>query len=50
MNWDNISELVKELDFNEMGYLWTLQGDSIREQKGVFRTKSAAVYPGRRQS
>jgi len=39
MNWENISELVKELDFNEMGYLWTLQGDSIREQKGVFRTK-----------
>lgn len=39
MNWDNISELVAELDFGEMGYLWTLQGDAIREQKGAFRTK-----------
>jgi hypothetical protein len=39
MNWENISELVKELDFDSMGYLWTLQGDAIREQKGAFRTK-----------
>ena len=39
MNWENISELVAELDFGKMGYLWTLQGDAIREQKGAFRTK-----------
>lgn len=39
MNWENISELVAELDFGNMGYLWTLQGDAIREQKGAFRTK-----------
>jgi hypothetical protein len=39
MNWDNISELVRDLDFAQMGYLWTLQGDCIREQSGAFRTK-----------
>jgi hypothetical protein len=39
MKWENISELVEELDFNNMGYLWTLQGDAIREQTGAFRTK-----------
>ncbi|KAK4688765.1 phosphatidylinositol 4-phosphatase, partial [Tremellales sp. Uapishka_1] len=38
MKWENIAELVEELDFNDMGYLWTLQGDAIREQQGAFRT------------
>jgi len=40
MKWENIAELVEELDFGGMGYLWTLQGDMVREQDGVFRTKS----------
>jgi len=39
MKWENISELVDEVDLNGMGYLWTLQGESIREQSGAFRTK-----------
>lgn len=39
MNWANISELINQLDFNAMGYHWSLQGDSVREQHGVFRTK-----------
>lgn len=39
MKWENISELVKELDFSDMGYLWLLQGDEVRDQTGVFRTK-----------
>ncbi|WVQ86142.1 hypothetical protein IAT38_008310 [Cryptococcus sp. DSM 104549] len=38
MKWENISELVESLDFEDMGYLWTLQGEAIREQKGAFRT------------
>jgi hypothetical protein len=44
MKWEHISELVQELDFDSMGYLWTLQGDSIREQAGVFRTKWVHAY------
>ena len=39
MKWENISELVDMLDFTEMGYLWSLSGESIREQNGAFRTK-----------
>ncbi len=39
MKWENIAELVDDLDLSGMGYLWTLQGDAIREQTGVFRTK-----------
>lgn len=39
LDWSGISELVDELDFEKMGYLWSLQGDVVREQKGVFRTK-----------
>ena len=39
MKWENISELIESLDFNSMGYLWSLQGESIREQHGAFRTK-----------
>ena len=39
MKWENIAELVDEVDLGSMGYLWTLQGDAIREQTGVFRTK-----------
>ncbi|ORX40908.1 SacI homology domain-domain-containing protein [Kockovaella imperatae] len=38
MKWENISELVEMLDFGEMGYLWSLSGESIREQNGAFRT------------
>ncbi|ORY31290.1 SacI homology domain-domain-containing protein [Naematelia encephala] len=38
MKWENIGELVEELDFGNMGYLWTLQGEGIREQSGAFRT------------
>ncbi|KAL7420820.1 hypothetical protein Q5752_004773 [Cryptotrichosporon argae] len=38
MKWENISELVGQLDFGDMGYLWTLQGDMIRDQRGAFRT------------
>ncbi|OWZ73355.1 hypothetical protein AYX14_01249 [Cryptococcus neoformans] len=38
MKWENIVELIDSLDFESMGYLWTLQGDAIREQKGAFRT------------
>lgn len=39
MKWEHISELVNDLDFDSMGYLWTLQSDLIREQSGAFRTK-----------
>jgi len=39
MKWENISELVSELDFGTMGYSWSLQGDLVRKQNGVFRTK-----------
>nr|XP_031862628.1 uncharacterized protein CI109_002126 [Kwoniella shandongensis]KAA5529700.1 hypothetical protein CI109_002126 [Kwoniella shandongensis] len=39
MKWENISELVDSLDFGSMGYLWTLQGEAIREQRGAYRTK-----------
>jgi len=39
MKWENISELVEDFDVNTMGYLWTLQGEVIREQAGAFRTK-----------
>lgn len=39
MKWENIAELVKEVDFSDMGYLWLLQGDEVRDQAGVFRTK-----------
>ena len=39
MKWEHISELIDELDFNAMGYLWTLGSEVIREQQGVFRTK-----------
>ncbi|OCF38942.1 inositol polyphosphate-5-phosphatase F [Kwoniella heveanensis CBS 569] len=38
MKWENISELVDSVDLNSMGYLWTLQGEAIREQNGAFRT------------
>lgn len=50
MNWENISELVAELDFGKMGYLWTLQGDAIREQKGAFRTKFVSLFGLQSQS
>lgn len=39
MKWENISELVNQVDFNSMGYMWQLQGDVVREQNGAFRTK-----------
>ena len=39
MKWENISELVDSLNFNDMGYLWSLSGESIREQTGAYRTK-----------
>lgn len=39
MAWENIGELVKGLDFDKMGYVWSLQGELLREQHGVFRTK-----------
>ncbi|EJT48555.1 hypothetical protein A1Q1_02463 [Trichosporon asahii var. asahii CBS 2479] len=29
MKWEHISELVNELDFTDMGYLWLLQGDEL---------------------
>ncbi|BEJ10777.1 hypothetical protein CspHIS471_0101990 [Cutaneotrichosporon sp. HIS471] len=38
MNWANISDLISQLDFSAMGYLWCLEGDAVREQQGVFRT------------
>nr|XP_019007811.1 inositol polyphosphate-5-phosphatase F [Kwoniella pini CBS 10737]OCF46592.1 inositol polyphosphate-5-phosphatase F [Kwoniella pini CBS 10737] len=38
MKWENISELVDSVDLGAMGYLWTLQGEAIREQDGAFRT------------
>ncbi|KAL0242017.1 hypothetical protein I308_106191 [Cryptococcus tetragattii IND107] len=38
MKWENIVELVDSLNLESMGYLWTLQGDVIREQEGAFRT------------
>jgi hypothetical protein len=38
MKWENIGELVNALDFTEMGYSWSLQGDLVRKQVGVFRT------------
>ncbi|ODN90157.1 inositol polyphosphate-5-phosphatase F [Cryptococcus wingfieldii CBS 7118] len=38
MKWENIVELVDSLDFETMGYLWTLQGEALREQQGAFRT------------
>ncbi|OCF78932.1 inositol polyphosphate-5-phosphatase F [Kwoniella mangroviensis CBS 8886] len=38
MKWENISELVDSVDLGGMGYLWTLQGEAIREQEGAFRT------------
>lgn len=38
MKWEHIAELVKELDFTTMGYSWSLQGDLVRSQTGVFRT------------
>ncbi|WVO16924.1 hypothetical protein L204_104610 [Cryptococcus depauperatus] len=38
MKWENISELMDSLDFDSMGYLWTLQGEAIRGQQGAFRT------------
>jgi len=43
MKWENISELVENLDFSRMGYLWTLSGEVIREQVGAFRTKYVAL-------
>jgi hypothetical protein len=39
MKWENIGELVNELNFHDMGYSWSLQGDLVRKQNGVFRTK-----------
>ncbi|EIW70203.1 hypothetical protein TREMEDRAFT_30281 [Tremella mesenterica DSM 1558] len=38
MKWENIAELVTKLDLSDMGYLWTLQGEVVRRQDGVFRT------------
>lgn len=39
MNWANISDLITQLDFTTMGYHWSLEGEAVREQQGVFRTK-----------
>jgi hypothetical protein len=39
MKWENISELIEELDFDTIGYTWVLDRDVVREQKGVFRSK-----------
>lgn len=39
MKWDNITELIDELDFNAMGFLWSLQGEIVEEQQGVLRAK-----------
>lgn len=39
MRWENISELVNDLDLDSMGYTWVLDGDTVKEQKGAFRTK-----------
>lgn len=39
MNWANISDLISQLDFSKMGYLWSFEGDAVQEQQGVFRTK-----------
>lgn len=39
MNWANISNLIGQLDFDAMGFHWSLEGDAVREQHGVFRTK-----------
>lgn len=39
MKWENISELVDQLDFESMGYMWTLQGEVMQSQHGIFRTK-----------
>ncbi|GMK56774.1 hypothetical protein CspeluHIS016_0306140 [Cutaneotrichosporon spelunceum] len=38
MNWANISDLISQLDFSKMGYLWSFEGDAVQEQQGVFRT------------
>ena len=39
MKWENISELVEEVDFGKMGYFWSLANEPLREQVGAFRTK-----------
>lgn len=39
MNWANISDLIGQLDFANMGYHWSLEGETVQEQNGVFRTK-----------
>lgn len=39
MKWEKVSELVNEVDLADMGYSWSLQGDLVRKQHGVFRTK-----------
>lgn len=39
MKWENISELVGEVDFGSMGYFWSLSNETLREQTGAFRTK-----------
>ncbi|WVW80545.1 hypothetical protein I302_102530 [Kwoniella bestiolae CBS 10118] len=35
----DLVESLERKDLNTMGYLWTLQGEAIREQEGAFRTK-----------
>ena len=44
MKWENLSELVNEVNFDDMAYFWTLQGDEVRDQLGVFRTKSVVLF------